>query len=316
MAEVSQPSFLTVLQSLASREAKQSQNHREQEVKSLSIRGLGQMKDEEEATSNKGVELEDDTIQLSWWEELKAEIKLPDTFTLNEVDGTTIDAIQSFAPDPISRTRILRMIMICIDIGSFAWDYAQADEASYNLIYLTHWTAYISIFYITCSLLCIWMPDKILVEVDDKRSVSVLAKVTWELAALCLPINAVVVLMYWVLVYDGGTVTYFNLWMHLFSFLIVVLDTLVIGRVPIRAKQFRSPILFAVTYLCWTLIHAATSIGNGMDDDESDDAIYESLSWNNRPGQASFYAVLIICIVLPFFFIVFHRVSYRIRKGK
>ena len=45
-------------------------------------------------------------------------------------------------------------------------------------------------------------------EKDEGVSVETLAKITWELASLVLANNVTVVLMYWLLVHEGGVVAY------------------------------------------------------------------------------------------------------------
>ena len=258
----------------------------------------------------------DGSVQLTWWSRAKAEFYMADTYDVKEVDGCLIDALQTFAPQPIHRTCALRLLIVGYNIGCWIADFSEEYSKEYQFIYLTHWSALFSIVYVVASLVCALKPNLVVLEINGEESVGILAKITWELASLTLVSNATVVLMYWSLVYEGGVVTYFNLWLHLLIFVTVIIDALVIGSIPIRVRQFRTVVVFAITYLCWTIIHAIAHIGTGSDDDDIDDAIYEALAWNTSVGSAVFYSFLVAGFVMPLFFFFFHIVSHRFRKTK
>lgn len=99
--------------------------------------------------------------------------------------------------------------------------------------------------------------------------------------------------------------------------IICLVEGLVVNRIPLRIQQIVFPMIIAVLYLTWTLIHALLlNVGNpnvnGTDGD--DDAIYQSISWKRRPVAALMIATLTVVVVVPFLFMVTYVLSLPMRR--
>ena len=93
----------------------------------------------------------------------------------------------------------------------------------------------------------------------------------------------------------------------------LLLDGLVMNRVPLRMKQFIFFESFSFVYLVWNGVHALLGIGNpgsnGGTDDTDDDAIYASLNWRNRTTYAVILSFAVLFVVNPVCFLVCRAVT-------
>ena len=297
--------------------------------------------DEEASSSSSGqVEQNRNKERLfyssTWCNGLKFEAQMPDTFTLKDINGRDIDAIESFAPTPIIRTRTLRFLLLFGNISCWIWDIIDDQARDHYFIFLTRWSLLLSHLYLFLSLMISFYPNKILrhhsnnstINEDNEMSCNLevvqnVTKIYWELAALLIPVNMVVVFMYWgvdAVNNEWDDVTYLQVWVHGLILVSILFDTLLIGRIPIRVKQYRSVLLFSLLYFFWTIVHSLLQIGNhyhnNWDGSEDDDVIYEIISWKKRPGSAIGFAVFTIFMLLPLFFLLAREVSLRHRRYK
>jgi len=246
---------------------------------------------------------------------IKDELKMQDTYSKSlPWSENVIDYKACFSPGTAIRN--IRCIVFTVCIGIFVSDVFEDEAREYEIIYLTRWSALVTYAFLLCSLICSALPDK--VENSD-GSASLLTKVTWELAVLGMSVGAVVVIMFWVAVYNGGG-NFYTIWNHGILFSICLLDALGLGCVPVRMKQIRSVASFAIAYLCWSIFHSFSGIGNGItwDDDsvEDDDAIYQVLSWKNRPGVALAYSAFVMIFLLPVMFLMVRQLSLLSQRSK
>lgn len=260
--------------------------------------------------------------KLSWWGRVKYEAAMSDTYSLEEPCGGYIDAIQSFAPDPINRTRGLRIMLVSYDILTWFYDMIFKSDVVYMYIYLTHWIGLVARIYLILSLVLSCRPSLILVKDGERETLGLVAKLNWEIAAAAISCQAVVVIMYWFAIYDGGPVEYINVWRHGLIFLTVLVDAYLVGRVPIRVKQLRTVYGITFSFLLWSVIHSFSGIGNGefnssdINDEYDDDAIYSVLSWKNNTGSAAIYSSLVCVFLVPICFLSARSASMRLRRMK
>ena len=76
---------------------------------------------------------------------------------------------------------------------------------------------------------------------------------------------------------------------------------------PIRLKQIFLVYAFAITFLIWTFIHAASGIGhydNDNDPETDDDSIYSTVNWKKRPRGAAIMSTFLLFVAIPVIFFV------------
>jgi hypothetical protein len=165
-----------------------------------------------------------------------------------------------------------------------------ADNPGFYLAYVTHWTLLISFFYMTLSLLhAMTIPtshcccfcnssssssssssnhdppynNNIHNNEEWSSSVSCRIKLTWALFTVSAHAEILVTLLFWLLVYDSSSaISYPTIMSHGIVLLLVIIDGLVINRIPIRIKHFWFCSLYYLLYIVWSIIHSFTGIEN------------------------------------------------------
>jgi FAR-17a/AIG1-like protein len=235
--------------------------------------------------------------------------------------GTTrmmqlVDIPNSFSPQPKLPVLVLKFIFWSLTLSDIVVGWAVlADNPGFYLAYLTHWTLLISFLYFTLSLLnssstscCLFCSSKHHHPFDDDddennnnnnnneelSSVSCMVKLTWVLFTVSAHAEILVTLLFWLLVYDNDSaISYPTIMSHGVILLLVVIDGLVINRIPIRIKHFLFCCLYYLFYILWSIVHSFTAIENPDTEDNSshnaaDDtntdadttSIYAALDWD------------------------------------
>lgn len=185
------------------------------------------------------------------------------------------------------------------------------DRASW-IIFLTHWCTLISTLYLMSSLISMVGPYQFSVQTGTLESPK-FAKWTWGLFAMSIHCQLFVTILFWYLVYDGGTIMFKTWYEHGVLFVIVAIDGFFIHRFPLRFKHIFLVYLLDISYLVWTGIHSTTNIGNTNNSDNDpetdDDALYGVLNWNQRPQASAILAVVLVFVVVPVLFLFLWIVS-------
>jgi hypothetical protein len=232
-------------------------------------------------------------------------------------DERVIDVPQSFAPHT--------KFSVCSKGLIFTWSIQvliqtivmEDSPRRFFLAYLTHWTLVVSLAYLLASLLlstCFCctphQPHCLLNNPQDDGIVLSLphwsVRLTWGLFSIAATAQMNITFLFWMVEYDPDfySVTYTTIMRHGGIMILVILEGLVINRIPVRLKQMVLPVVFSATYMLWTLIHDfCTTIGNPQRHDNDpatdDDAIYHSLSWENRPGSSLLMALFGVLVLVP-----------------
>jgi hypothetical protein len=132
-------------------------------------------------------------------------------------------------------------------------------------------------------------------------------KLIWVLYVISIHSQVFVSLLYWLLVYDGSSVVYPEVYRHGILMVLVMTDGFVVNRIPIRLKQIVFVYAYALAYLGWTLIHFGADLGNpettDNDPDTNDDALYGVISWRDNAGGAVVLCLILVLVVIPLMFI-------------
>ena len=175
---------------------------------------------------------------------------------------------------------------------------------------LTHWTVVLTIVYFGIALAVSLSPWSV-EQPRHGEPPSVLVRFAWAFYSCVLPMNILVVLLYWTLDYEPGqTITVNTISLHAGTCLLVLIDGNLIAKIPIRLKHIVFVESMAVLLVIWTLINDLTGIGDGVwpgedsDQNNADDALYSVLDWSDDPGRAAIISVIVIFAVIPIVFVV------------
>jgi hypothetical protein len=236
-------------------------------------------------------------------------------FELVENSGEMIDVQRTFAPKPFWAVVFIKLILTGVCVDRIIRDLILYDDETryFYFAYLTHWGLICSIIFMLLSTINTLMPYP--EQQGRGTSASVLVKLAWAFFPLAATVEAVVVMLYWALDFQSGIpVSYATFMKHGGVFVIVLLEGLVVDRVPIRLYHVLFPMILALTYGIWSAVHGLlTDIGNPVDDVE-DDAIYPALNWEVRPISSLVTALIALFLLTPFFFIIIYALSFPMRR--
>lgn len=251
-------------------------------------------------------ESEHQTKKLRCCGRLLAEWRLS-MFSATDANGKTIDLEACFQPT--------RMLARATKAVCLVWAFQvvvlsiiqMQEERSFWLAYLTHWGAIFTVLYLTLSVACLVCPI-------SQDPVNLLTKCTWLSFTTAVCLEILITLLYWTLDFEkGAPIRYTSVMQHGVFMLLVMVDGYIVNRIPVRFRQLIGFVVVEATYIIWSGIHAATSIGDptrsDLDPTTDDDAIYGALNWNERPGSTSIAAFGMLLIVTPILFLFVWYVS-------
>lgn len=256
-------------------------------------------------------------------------------FSLDEQNGTVIDVKATFAPGVSSDSNRLGWTFFLVRLAMIGWISGAGVALSlqsfgsnimYWPIYFTHLTAILTLTYflLVCSLQLLALlgqGKKHLTQSSSKGPDSKLTTFIWTLYSTGVPANLIVVINYWLMVYDPerDVITLYSITMHGISCALMIIDGVLIAGIPIRAKHFAFSFTWGCLLLLWSVIHSLSGIGDGVwegeDEDHSneDDQLYAVLDWKHDPmtalivALATLFALLPTCFVIGYIFALFNR---------
>ncbi|GKY96341.1 hypothetical protein MPSEU_000593800 [Mayamaea pseudoterrestris] len=246
-------------------------------------------------------------------------------YSLDEPPLYKIDVVGSFA------STWWRPGVCLLRLALFVWSLQvfHEDLATYpphNLYiymgYLTHWGFLLTICYLFCSLLC-----SLLLRPSDSGGSEYapealndfkhgrLVKNTWALFSLVAPLEICICFLFWSAVTTGGPVTYVSLMEHGVFAIVVLLDGLVVGRIPVRFPQVVLLWTVCFCYLVWTLVDAFYVENGEWGPAYSDDALYPVLNWKQQSRLASIVSSFCLIVLTPGVFWFVWLLSLLSRSG-
>lgn len=229
-----------------------------------------------------------------------------------------IDVKQSFAP---------HWMAISFRLFFLAWSLQvlYTDVSTYpphNLYiymgYLTHWGHFLSNLYFLCSFLCTIIPWAVRQPTGDMRMrPGRLVRTTWGLYSCVAPLEIAITLLYWSgTTFISGHGTYVSAMEHGGIALLILIDGLLVGIVPVRAKHLFYLVVVSFCYLSWSVFDAFLEIGNGeWGPAYEDDALYPVLNWNQDRKGATIVSAFVICVLSPGLFFGCWALSLLKSKG-
>jgi hypothetical protein len=222
-------------------------------------------------------------------------------FGSEDHDGKTLDLERSFCS---TRSRSwftvsVKFVLWGLTVSDFVWGWIDSREPQFYLAYLSIWSMVYACVYETLSLLNTWCCES-----------DCLRKATWVCFSIASVHSILVVLLFWVLEYDPSnyTLDYLTVMTHGGVCAILLIDGLVVNRVPVRLKHFSFVFLMALLYIIWNILQNTVVRVNPWDDDD-DDALYDVLKWRTDTGNAILVAVIVLFVVAPLFHILIWGLS-------
>ena len=218
-----------------------------------------------------------------------------------------LDLPASFSTKDASMVvKLLKPAMCAVTLVNVAlgWSIWLDSHPGFFLAYLSHWGLIVTLIYQIISSLT---------TLCSVQSKSILC-CEWQLFETAVVFEVIIVLLYWVLVFDAGetTVKFQTVCTHGISFVLLLIDGLILNRVPVRLKHLLATMGLAICYAIWGVIHAYTGIGNPHNDES--DFIYDFLDWKNEPVQTAILNVLVVFVAVPVFHLFFWVVSFPLRR--
>ena len=235
-------------------------------------------------------------------------------FSLDELNGTVLDVKNTFAPGPKLWCVLVLGRILLAAAAIFAMVYSIVNYPAENrwiwMGFLTHWTVVVTIAYLAI-ILAVTLSPKALRQPANGRPPSVLVRLAWAFYSLALPMNVLVVLLYWTLDYQPGQTIHFStISLHAGTCFLVLIDGNLLSKIPIRMKHILLVESTAVLLVIWTLINDLVGIGDGVwenedaDQNNADDKLYSVLNWSDDPAKAAIISVLVIFVVIPIIFVL------------
>ncbi|KAL3775079.1 hypothetical protein HJC23_013999 [Cyclotella cryptica] len=223
---------------------------------------------------------------------------------------SSIDVSKTFCPRPRIPFIATKVFLSAWVIAMMALSIEQTQFESFWLAYLTHWGWTVTVAYFLSSLGTACYFSKCELADGAGRTSGVLIKLTWGLLAIALPGEVVICLLFWFLEFDG-TVRYVSLMLHGIGIVLIVIDGILINRIPLRIKQFFLFEAFSALYLVWNVAFSFSGLGNPYKESgaQDDDAIYSSMRWKTNTSSAVTVAVLVLLVANPILFLLCRAMS-------
>ena len=221
-------------------------------------------------------------------------------FELSDAEGRTVDTRRTFKPDPKLFWLVVKLGLLAWVIQAIAFDISATRTPSFWMAYLTNWAAVLVLIYFVGSLLL-----AAVIPIAQNENTSIWIKTTWFFYTVSLNLSLLATILFWILVYEPTEpVEYNHVMMHGGTLILVVIDGMVINRIPIRLRQLMWVEAVSLAYLLWNIIQQFTFTKNPNRDDDETVAIYNSVDFRNKPGATVILCVLLLVIAVPVIFIV------------
>jgi len=187
----------------------------------------------------------------------------------------------------------VRVCLFLTVLAVFIWSVAHHPSRCY-LIYLTNQMLIIEVVYLAFAA----YTTASAFYRDAPSPTPWFAKATWVLQDLTLSASFLVFLLYWTLIYDGGTPRPITPFTHGYNFLAMAIDQLLTNQ-PVRPWHFVYFIGYAVLYLVWSVIFNFSGLRC-----DGERYIYEPLNWK-KFDKTALTAAIILLVVCPLVYFSF-----------
>mmetsp|Transcript_13192 Transcript_13192/g.30042 ORF Transcript_13192/g.30042 Transcript_13192/m.30042 type:complete len:271 (-) Transcript_13192:160-972(-) len=174
--------------------------------------------------------------------------------------------------------------------------FAEPEDFGYFFIYLTHWGAMLEFVYFSMLFFTTWRAVSVAAS-DDKKSeesTPVHAAITWIVGTILPSVTLLIVILYWTLVYEGGTISLSSVVLHGVNYIPVLMDLLT-TRQPFYLRHVYVPLLLAATYSFFTFVYHSADGTN----ENGKPYIYSAIDWKDTPGSAAVTLAMAVFVGVP-----------------
>jgi len=222
-------------------------------------------------------------------------------FSLTEPNGKIIDVEASFIPEPKWSVYLFRNVCF---IFTLVVTYHSFRVSTVKLMwfgYLTHWSALVTLLYQGPILVCS-MRSSLLPQPKPNETPYFLLRFIWAAYSVAISAEFFVTLLYWTLIHDWSeSPTFLNIALHGIFAVLLVLDGVLIGKIPMRLKHLLFVEVYGICYIIWSFIHCLETV---------DDPIYNVLDWTQNPVFAGVLSIISAVFLLPIIFLTLWFLSY------
>lgn len=220
----------------------------------------------------------------------RAEFSLP-IFGLEDVNGKTLDLNKSFCTERSGLALLTKFVLWGLVVGTLIGGWIDSPHPHYYMAHLSKWTLLFFVVYQSLSLLLS----------TGCCSAKLFIKTAWIMFSIASVHGILVVLMFWALEYDkeNYTITYFIIMYHAGGCAIVLLDGLLVNRVPVRMHHMWFNIMMALLFVVWSIIASTVPVDNPYIEDH--DGLYDFLDWKGDPGYAAVCSLIPVFVGCPIF---------------
>lgn len=228
-----------------------------------------------------------------------SEFKRP-MYSVNDSKGT-LDINETFhiGRGILSWVGVLKTITFAISIAVLVYAFYKHPAPSFYPSYLTPWGVVFCIMYLGGSfwLTVFGFPDN-----SNREQATKLVKFTWMFYSIAAVLGCCIAVLYWGFVwYPDRGIELNNVMTHGGALCIVLLQGLVVDRVPLRFKHnFTWGTAIALIYLGWLAIHGLVVKYNPVKD-EGEGALYNSVDFDKNPTGALILAGIVVFGAIPLF---------------
>jgi len=202
----------------------------------------------------------------------------------------------------------LRLFLFLLWFGAVSWsigDWLGFAPISYWFTKLTHIGALWELLYFGFAAFSTAMAIWGSVPNGKKDRTPWFVSVTWFLGSNMLVITAIVFVLYWLLVYDGSTISAITVVMHGGNFFLAFVD-FTWSRKPFNLAHIWVPLTFSLAYGAFTWIYYMA----GGTNEDGEPYIYAAIDWRNASGTGSLLG-LIVLVVVPVLYVAVY-LMYRV----
>ena len=227
-------------------------------------------------------------------------------FPTRDSNGRHFDFEDSFGPSSVAA------VVAKVALGGytiFTWIYmlVESNYRGFFFSYLTVWVLSLQVIYHIFSL---WN------SLSPPPGINGRIKFAWWLYNMVVHVDIVVVLLWWLTLYDPDTteMKFTEIAPHSSTCVVALLDGLLVNRIPIRLHHWYISVLpLNIAYPVWTIVHSLLDIGNpnNKDDDPetNDDVIYDTVDWKDDWQGTLVFIIIMMLVVGPILQLVLYVLS-------
>ena len=231
-----------------------------------------------------------------------------DFFASVDVNGRRLDMEASFGPSSVPAV-LAKAALAGFVFYTWISMFLAADDRGFFFAYLTNWMVSLQVIYHIFSLWNSFSPPP---------RVNARIKFTWLLYNMVTHSDCVVVLLYWLTVFDPEEteLTFNRISPHGLTLAVALVEGMVVNRIPLRLYHWYAAAMpIGAIYIAWTVVHAFADIGNpnkSSDGDETtndEDLLYPAVDWRNDTVTTLIFMMANLFIVGPILQLVLFTLS-------